>query len=76
MVNAMLGVPKELEVYDMLAVGYPAVTARPKLLRPKDKMVHLDRCGAESFRIDDEVRDFIRRSRNWIIATMARGPDK
>ena len=75
MVKDLLGIPKEMEVYDMLAVGYPAVKARPKLLRPKEKMVHFDRCSAESFRTDDEVKDFIRRSRNWILATMARGPD-
>ena len=67
---------KELDIYDMLALGYPAVQPRPKLLRAKDKMVHFNYCGPEAFRTDEEVRDFIRKARTWTIASHARKPDK
>ena len=66
---------KEMEIYDMLAIGYPAVRPRPKLLRDKDKMVHYDYCGPESFRTDEEVRDFIRKARTWTMACHARKPE-
>lgn len=72
----LLGIPKDLEVYDMMALGYPANRPRPKLMRDKAKMVHYDYCGEEDFRTDEEVRDFIRRTRAWVTANHRRGVDK
>ncbi len=76
MIKALLGIREELEIYDTLVVGYPAAKARPKLLRDKSKMVHFDDCGSDSFRTDEEVKDFIRRSRTWTIAAHHRKSDK
>jgi nitroreductase len=76
MIKEMLGIRKELEIYDMLAIGYPAAHPRPKLMRDKNKMVHFDYCGQEAFRTDEEVRDYIHRSRTWTIAAMERKSDK
>ena len=59
LVKDLLGIPKELEVYDMMALGYPAYKPRPKLMRAKEKMVHYDYCGEEDFRTDEEVNDFV-----------------
>ena len=42
----LLGIPPEMEVYDMMALGYPAARPRTKLLRDKDRMVHYDRTAA------------------------------
>ena len=64
------------EIYDALALGYPAVQPRPKLLREKYKMVHYDYCGPDVFRTDDEVKDFIRKARTWTIASHNRKPDE
>jgi nitroreductase len=75
-VKDLLGIPKELEVYDMMALGYPACKSRPKLMRDRTKMVHYDYCGEEDFRTDEEVRDFIRRTRAWVSANHRRGADK
>jgi nitroreductase len=77
LVKDLLGIPPELEIYDMMAVGYPAyrLTSR-KLLRDREKMVHYDYCGAGSFRTDEEVNDFIRRARVWTTANHRRGVDK
>jgi nitroreductase len=76
MIKNLLGIPPELEIYDMLAVGYPAARPRPKLLRDKDKMVHYDDCGPEGFRTEEEVRDFIRQARTWTMASHSRKPDE
>ncbi len=76
MIKDWLGIPKPLEVYDMLVVGYPAAQPRPKLLRETAKMVHYDRSRPEDFRTDEEVRDFIRKARTWTIASHNRQADK
>jgi nitroreductase len=77
MVKDLLGIPPELEIYDMMALGYPAyrLTSR-KLLRDKGKMVHNDYCGPDAFRTDEEVNDFIRRARVWTTTNHRRGVDK
>jgi nitroreductase len=76
MIKDLLGIRKDLEIYDMMVVGYPAVKSRPKLLRDKDKMVHFEYCGSEAFRTDEEVREYIRKSRTWTIASHKRKADK
>jgi hypothetical protein len=45
-------------------------------MRPLDKMVHRDHFGEDDFRTDEEVRDFIKRTRAWVFATHRRGADK
>lgn len=76
MIKDLLGIPPELEVYDMMVVGYPAyrMTSR-KLLRDREKMIHYDRCAAGSFRTDEEVNDYIKRTRVWTTANHRRGVD-
>lgn len=63
MVKNLLGIPEPFEVYDMMALGYAASPPQPRLMRDKEKMVHRDYCGPESFRTDEEVDDFIKKSR-------------
>jgi nitroreductase len=76
MIKEWLGIPEHLEIYDALAVGYPAVQARPKLLKDKEKTVHYDYCGPTAFRTDAEVKDFIQRARTWTIASHNRKADQ
>ncbi|MFC1822428.1 nitroreductase family protein, partial [Thermodesulfobacteriota bacterium] len=71
-IRALLGIPEEMELYDMLVVGKGALKARPKLLRDKEKMVHYDTSDKEDFRTDEEVRDFIKKSRAWTLGTINR----
>ena len=61
----LLGVPKELEFYDMLALGYPDMEPRPRLVRAKEEMVHYDYYDGTKFRTEQQIRDFI--------ATLRRG---
>jgi nitroreductase len=64
----LLGIPNELETYDIMVLGYPDMTPKPKFLREKEEMLHFDYCGEKAFRTDEQVRDFIRKTRNWALA--------
>jgi nitroreductase len=77
MTKDLLGIPPELEIYDMMALGYPAykLTSR-KLMRDREKMIHHDYCGVDDFRTDAEVNDYIKRARVWTTANHRRGVDK
>ena len=72
MVKDLLGVPKELVPYDMMALGYSALVPSDKFMRDHEKMVHYDDCGVEDFRSDEAVRDFVKRARNWTVGTHRR----
>ena len=55
----LLKVPRELEFYDMMAVGYPDMEPKPRLMRARQEMVHYDSYDSTKFRSDQQVRDFI-----------------
>jgi nitroreductase len=61
MVKHVLGLPEELEIFDMMAVGYPAVIQRKKLMRDKRIMVHYDHCTEDNFRTDAEVIEYAKK---------------
>jgi hypothetical protein len=75
MVKDLLGLPKALVPYDMLALGYPAINPSDKFMRDPKKMVHYDDCGIDDFRTDEEVRDFVKRARSWTVGTHRRKAD-
>ena len=70
-----LGVPKEFELYEMMPLGYSGYKPRPKLLRPRDKMVHYNRFNKDNIRTDAEVNEFARRTWTWTTANHRRGID-
>ena len=72
----LLGIPHQLEVFDMMALGYPAIQARGKFMRDSEKMVHYNQCKNEDFRTDEEVRDFVRKARSWNVGTHSRKADQ
>ncbi len=55
----LLGVPKEIKFYDMLAVGYPDTEPKPRLVRAREEMVHYDCYDKAKFRTQQQVDDFI-----------------
>jgi len=71
----LLGIPTEMEVYDLMALGYPAAQSGGKLMRNMDKMVHYDYCGPDDFRTDEEVDDYIRRTWNWVAGAYEKPAD-
>jgi len=64
LVKNLLGVPHELEAYEMMALGYPDEVPKPRLVRDLKEMVHNDYCGEGAFRSEKDVRDFIFKIRN------------
>ncbi len=55
----LLGIPKELVVYDMLAVGFPDTEIKPRLVREREEMVHRDYYDRSRFRTQQQINDFI-----------------
>lgn len=60
----LLGIPKELGIYDTMALGYPDAEPRPRLVRAREEIVHHDYYDKTKFRTDEEVREFIAPLRN------------
>ncbi len=58
-IKALLGVPKELEIYDMMALGHPAIEPRPKPTRGRDEIVHKEKFDTRKFKTAEQVRQFI-----------------
>lgn len=54
-----LGIPNDIEVYEMLGVGFPDEDPRFKHMRDKKEMIHHNYCGPDEFRTDRNVREFI-----------------
>ncbi|MFC2004747.1 nitroreductase family protein [Chloroflexota bacterium] len=59
LIKNLLGIPKELEIYDTMAFGYPDSEPRPRLVRAKEEMVHYDLYDTTKFRTDEDVKAFI-----------------
>jgi nitroreductase len=55
----LLGIPQQMVVYDMLALGFPAADPMPRTLRDKEDLVHYDRYDMSKHPSDREVREFI-----------------
>ncbi len=66
MVKELLGIPKDFAIYDMIALGYPAVQPKPRLVRPREQMVHYDYCGPNAFRSDEDVMEYIKQTRKVV----------
>ena len=57
LIKEFLGMPEELEIYDMMAVGYSASEPRPRLVRAREEMVHYDYYDKSLFRTEERIRE-------------------
>jgi nitroreductase len=55
----LLGVPEDYVIYDMLAVGYPAMQPAPRLVREREAMTHHERYDPAKYRTDAQIRDYL-----------------
>ncbi|GAH33777.1 unnamed protein product [marine sediment metagenome] len=55
----LLGIPKELEIYDMLAVGYPDMEPKPRLMRAQEEIVHYNGYDKTKYRTDQDIKEYI-----------------
>ncbi len=57
-IKELLGIPAELAVYEMMALGYSDFEPLPKKMRALSEVMHLDACGEEDFRTAEQVREY------------------
>ena len=55
----LLGIPQKLEIYDLLAVGYPGYQPKKRFVRERVEIVHEGRYDKAKYRSDEEIRKFI-----------------
>jgi len=59
LLGELLGIPEKLEIYDMMAVGYPAYQPKKRFVRERVEMVHYGRYDKAKYRSDEKIKDFI-----------------
>jgi nitroreductase len=59
LLKRLLGIPKELFIYDMMVVGYPDMVPPPRVVRDKKEIVHYDGYDQSKFPTDKQVREFV-----------------
>ena len=59
LIKELLGIPRELGIYDTMVVGYPDAEPKPRLVRAKEEIVHYDYYDKAKFRTEKDVKDFI-----------------
>ncbi len=59
LIKQLLGIPPELEIYDTMAVGYPATEPKPRLVRAREEMVNYEYYDKAKFRTEQQVKGFI-----------------
>ena len=72
MIKDLLNIPMEFDIYDMLVLGYPAITPPKKFLRDADKMIHWNGCSNHDLRSSDEAMEFVLKARSWNIGAHSR----
>ena len=63
LVKELLGIPQKLDIYDMLAVGYPVSQPKDRFVRERAEMIHHGRFDKARYRSDEQIRDYIVRLR-------------
>jgi nitroreductase len=54
-----LGIPEDLVVYDMMALGHPAFQPKPRPVRARAEMTHRERFDQTRYRTDAQIKDFL-----------------
>ena len=63
LLKQLLEIPHELEIYDMLVLGYAAAQPPKRFVRERAEMVHHGRFDKARYRSDKDIRDYIVRLR-------------
>jgi nitroreductase len=64
----IIGIPKEITIYDMMVLGYEASPPNPKSVRGIDHITHFDNCGVQDFRTDEEVIVDAQKTKAWCLS--------
>ena len=64
----IIGIPKDLTIYDMMVLGYAAHPSGAKIVRDTAELIHYDNCGESDFRTDDEVAAYAQVTKAWCMS--------
>jgi nitroreductase len=67
-IKELIGIPKDLRIFDMMVLGYAAEEPLPKETRDPAKMTHYNVCSEKDFRTDDEVVADAMKTKAWCFA--------
>ncbi len=59
LIKELLGIPEDFVIYDMMAVGHPAMQPAPRLVREREAMTHHERYDPAKYRTDEQIRDYL-----------------
>jgi nitroreductase len=54
-IKNLLGIPEQLEIYDTVALGYPAVQPKPRSMRTLEDITHYNLYDKQKFRTDNKI---------------------
>ena len=61
----LLNIPDELEVYDMLAFGYPVYEPLPRFVKEKEELLHSGLYDRAKLKTAAEVKESVVSQRRW-----------
>jgi nitroreductase len=59
LLQELLSIPEAMDVYDMLVLGYPLQTPKPRFVRERSDMVHYGQFDRSRYRSDEQIREYI-----------------
>ena len=59
--KSLLGIPKDLVLFELMALGHPDKVANEKKLRNIEQMTHWNKCGESDFRTKEEVAQYFKK---------------
>lgn len=64
-VKELLGVPMNWQLFELIAVGYPAAEPRPRYVRPREELIHYDQLDKARVKTDKQMKEYIAKIRDW-----------
>ena len=63
LIKELVGIAQELEIYDMVVLGYPASEPKPRSRKSVEEIAHRDRYDRARFKTAEQLMEDIIRSR-------------
>jgi nitroreductase len=67
-IQAIIGIPKALRIYDLMILGYPAIPPVSKEVRAVKDILHYNDCGPGDFRTDEQVISEAEKTKAWCLS--------
>lgn len=64
-VKDILGVPTNWQLFELIAVGFPAAAPRPRYVRPREELIHYDQLDKSRVKTDKQMKEYIAKIREW-----------